>query len=85
LRVRLETLRGLRLRLGLRRLLLVLGPLSLVLDRIVELGAFTGFFPRVFTSSPTAPMMLFSSNSSALLGRRGKAAGFRMRWLAALL
>ena len=46
LSMRLERLLGLRrLRLGLRRLLLVLGPLSLVLDRIVELGAFTGFFP----------------------------------------
>ena len=49
LRVRLETWLRLRLRLGLRRLLLVLGPLSLVLDRIVELGAFTGglFSPPV--------------------------------------
>jgi hypothetical protein len=68
LRVRLETLRGLRLRLGLRRLLRVLGPLSLVLDRIVELGAFTGFFPRDFTSSPTAPMMLFSSQLLGIVG-----------------
>jgi hypothetical protein len=83
--VRLERLLGLRrLRLGLRRLLLA-AFLSLVLDRIVETGSFYRVFPRVFTSSPTAPMMLFSFNSSALLGRRGKAAGFRMLWLAALL
>jgi len=36
-------------------------------------------FSQVFTSSPTAPTML-----TALLGRRGKAAGFTHR-LAALL
>ena len=47
--MRLERLglRRPRLRLRLRRLLLVLGPLSPVLDRIVELGAFTGFSPPV--------------------------------------